>query len=140
MRHQAGPFINRITRRRGDFEYRNRLDLLLAEHPPVNPFRPREIRSDFDKLARRDDSAERDVVFGHGQVFVEDLQRMNRRNDRRLCGYLFVLGQQGEFQVRIAAAFTDSSAAAIDRDRAADDQVDLFDFTRPINLPNFAAP
>src|SRR5688572_3525644 len=69
--------INRITSRRGNFEYRNRLDLLLAEHPPVNPFRPREIRSDFDNLTRRDDNAERDVVFGHGQVFVEDLQRMN---------------------------------------------------------------
>jgi hypothetical protein len=129
MRPQAGVgFIKRITSRRGDFDYRNRLDLLLGEHPPINPSGAWKSRIDFYDLARRDDGAERDVVLGHRHVFIDDLQRMNRSDDRRLCGNLFVLGKQGEFQVRIAAAFTDSGAAAIHGDRAADDQVDLFDF------------
>ena len=32
---------------------------------------------------RRDDGAQRNVVLGHGDFFVDDLQRMNGRDDRR---------------------------------------------------------
>ena len=42
----------------------------------------------------------------------------------------FFLDQEGEFQIRIAAAFTDPGAAPIDRDRTTEYQIDFVNFVQ----------
>ena len=80
----------------------------------------------IDDFVRRHDGAKRNIVLGHRDFFVDNLQRMNGRDDRRVGSDFSFFREQRELEVRIAAALADPGALAIYRHRTADNQVDLF--------------
>ncbi len=121
-------------------QYGDLVDFLAPQHVPVNAFGSRKLRLDFDDFGRRHDRAERNIVRGHRDLFVDNLQRMNRSHNRSSSADLFFLGQQGEFQIRVAAAFADARALPIDRDGAANDQIDFVISSSLTGLPYWPAP
>ena len=60
-----------------------------------------------------------------GQVLAHDLDRVDGGGDDRLVRDPAGLGQQRVLEVVVAAALADPGALEVDRDRAAEDQVDL---------------
>ena len=53
----------------------NRFDLFYGQHVPVDSFGPLQLRFSFDDLVRRDNRRERNIVLGHRNLFIHDLER-----------------------------------------------------------------
>ena len=73
----------------------------------------------------RGDQVDRQVVGGHHQVLAQDLDRVDGGRDRRVVVDLAGVDQEPVLEVGEAAALADPGAAEVDRDRAAEDEVDL---------------
>jgi len=76
-------------------------------------------------LVGRDDDVDAEVVLGLGQLLVDELEPVDRRDDRRRVVDEPGLGQQHELEVGEPAALAEPDALAVDRDRPADDEVDV---------------
>ena len=80
---------------------------------------------DLDHRARGRDQVDRQVVVGDHQVLAQDLDRVDGGRDRGVVVDLARLDQQPVLEVGEAAALADPGAAQVDRDRAAEHEVDL---------------
>ena len=65
------------------------------------------------------------VVGGDHQVLAQDLDRVHGGGDGGVAVDLAGVDEDPVLEVVVAAAFADPGAAEVDRDRAAEDEVDL---------------
>jgi hypothetical protein len=104
-------------------ENRNRAPVVRGTLVPENPS-PGTRRVAGKDVARRDHEVDLEVVLGRGQRLVEHLQWMDRGSDARVRSEQPGILEQRDLQVGVAGALTDALASAVDRDAAADDEVD----------------
>ena len=76
-------------------------------------------------------------MFGHGNLYLQDLQGVNRGDNGGVAiDYLFFY-EERKFQIRVASTLADTGALSIDRYGAADDQVNFFDLVQGDGSPMF---
>jgi hypothetical protein len=85
----------------------------------------------------RDHHVYSEVMSGLGQALVEQLQVVDGGHDGCVAGDKSALSQQREFQIGETPALADADACLVDRDCAADDQVDRLELVEP-HRPTFA--
>ena len=107
------------------FQHRDLADLRWLQVVPEDAARALVLALDFDHRARRSDQVDGKVVLRGHQVLAEDLDRVHGRRHHRVVVDLAGVDQDSVLEVVVAAALADPGAAEVDRDRAAEDEVDL---------------
>jgi len=121
-RHSSGPGEDHSPVVRHRRQHWDRGNLLLAKIRPHDAPWPVGGTAE-DDLVGRDDVVHREVVLVVGQRLVDDLELVHRRGDDRRGPDEPGLGQQPDLDVGVAGALADAHPLAIDRHRAADDQI-----------------
>jgi len=85
-------------------------------------------------VIRRDDEVDGDVVLGHREVGVDDLELVDGRQHGRPLVDRAELAGQRPLEVAVTAALADPCPAPVDGDTARDDQIDAAELARKDGL------
>ena len=94
----------------------NQLYLFFVEIFPIDSLRFRELRLAIDYLVGRHNEINRDVMRFQLELLINDLKRMNGGDDRSSSSDDSGFKRDRVFEVRVAAAFSDSRAVSTNGD------------------------